>query len=213
MLKNFQEMYSLDISKDVQKKPTFKKENGKLKKMPEKYWLDYLEWATVLFLLHKNGAESVQFGARCNNDGYPAFFDQNGINPFVKVWVRIDGVEYEMAYPVINGNQVNSTPNQATIHNAQQRAFVKCVAINTGLGLKLWQKEESQLPGPETDDYDKLKALNDEVIYLFAEAVKKLGDADAVHEQIGTTKTTMNNLIKGDDISSKKAMIEQLKSI
>ncbi len=175
MLKKFKELYALDIKSEVKKKPTFYKgADGKLVKNPDSKSLDYLEWATVITLLYDNGAEDVQFGCNKNSEGYPAFYNKNS-NPFVSVWVHIDDITYTIDYPVIDGNKVDKDPNQMTIHKAQQRAFVKCVAINTGLGLKLWQKEEStfdslgtvereqkQLPEllPETEKWvEAIKAL------------------------------------------------------
>jgi hypothetical protein len=140
-LKTFKEMYELEISSYTQKKPTFKKNaQGKLERTSKDKWLEYIEWATVIFLLYENGAESVTYGFERDNN-YPAFYHKDR-NPFVMVWVKIDDKQFALDYPVIDGNKVNATPDQMGIHRAQQRAFVKCVAINTGLGLKLWQKEE-----------------------------------------------------------------------
>jgi hypothetical protein len=58
----------------------------------------------------------------------------------VRVEVTIDGKKYSLSYPVMNGiNPVrDNLMNQNAVHKAQMRAFVKCVAINTGLGFKLW---------------------------------------------------------------------------
>ncbi len=138
MLRTFKELYSVDLTKYVSKKPTFKRENGKLIKLPEKYWLDYIEWSTVVFLLYENGAESVTF----DNELFP---DGSLIkNNFIKVKVVIDGKIYQLHYPIIKGNISLKEPEQLDIHTATMRAFVKCVAINTGLGLKLWQKEEKE---------------------------------------------------------------------
>lgn len=151
-LKSFKEIYALDISGYVQKKPTFKKEGGKSVKLPEKYWLDYIEWATALTLLYENGAEKVEYEFLKNNEGYPAFF-HNGQQPFIFVSLKIDAKSYlPFSYPVINGNRVDSTPNQLVIGNAQQRGLVKCIAVNTGLGLKLWQKEESKMDTMPIED-------------------------------------------------------------
>lgn len=141
-LKSFKELYSLDISKEIKKKPTFKREKGgTLITLPKDKWLDYLEWATVLVLLYDNGADKVTYYCDRNENNYPAFFKDNS-KPFVRVHVIIDDREYIQDYPVIDGNKVDDSPNQLIIHKAQQRAFVKCIAVNTGLGLKLWQKEE-----------------------------------------------------------------------
>lgn len=163
MLKPFIKLYSLNINKYVKKKPTFKKnEKGKLEKMPEKFWLDYLEWATVITLLYENGAEKVIPEFETNDNGYPCFFDCNNNNPFVKVKVTIDDNIYTYHYPVINGNKVEQSPNQMNIHKAQQRGLVKCIAINTGLGLKLWQKEEQifdETPSVNDDNPNNLPEL------------------------------------------------------
>lgn len=153
-MKSFKQLYNFDVSKYVQKKPTFKKVNGKLEKMPEKYWLKYIEWSTAIFLLYENGASKVTHEFVCNDKGYPAFFDESGNNPFVKVKLIVDEDEYNYQYPVINGNIVDGNPNQMAIHRAQQRALVKCIAVNTGLGLSLWQKEEQH--------YDEVEVVNDE---------------------------------------------------
>lgn len=161
MLKNFKELYKLDINQYIKKKPTFKKENGKSVKLDKKYWLDYLEWATVLILLYDNGATKVIPEFETNENGYPAFFN-NGKHPFVKIKITIDDNIYYYHYPVINGNKINESPNQFDIHKAQQRGLVKCIAINTGLGLKLWQKEEQnfdEIPEINNDNPNNLPEL------------------------------------------------------
>lgn len=173
-LKLFKELYKVDIKDEVKKKPTFyKNDAGKPQKNPESKWLDYLEWSTVLVLLYEHGAESVTFGCNKNSDGYPAFY-KDGVNPFITIWVIIDGNKYELDYPVIDGNQVDASPNQMKIHKAQQRGFVKCVAINTGLGLKLWQKEESNFDSiPEIESHSKLPELKPDSP-KWIEAIKSL---------------------------------------
>ena len=142
-MKTFKEMYELDLS-------SYTKKMGKT-------GLEYLEWATVITLLYQNGAEKVQFLPVDNPDGYPAFFDTNGNNPFVKVRVVVDKAMYEGTYPVIKGMRNVDSPNQLAIHVAHQRAFVKTVAINTGLGLKLWQKEEMQMMEDRAEMTEKQK--------------------------------------------------------
>lgn len=66
----------------------------------------------------------------------------------------IDDKEYEMQTPVMNGaNPVkDNSMSQQRVWNSMCRAFVKCVAIHTGLGFNLWLKEEynkleAQIPG------------------------------------------------------------------
>lgn len=63
----------------------------------------------------------------------------DGRAPFVRVYVEVDGDRRELDYPVIDGARDISMDKlvQSDIHNATQRGFVKCVAINWGLGLSV----------------------------------------------------------------------------
>lgn len=136
MLRNFTELYSIDLSKYVRKKPTFFKDaNGKMQKNQESKWLDYIEWATILTLLYKEGAEFVTFTSTLSKTK-PATLE---------IIVCIDNRTFKCDYPIIDGSTVIASPNQMQIHRAEARGFVKCVAIHTGLGLSLWQKEETIL--------------------------------------------------------------------
>ena len=156
-LKPFKELYKIDLKNHLRQKPTFQKnkETGKLENRDKKYWLDYIEWATVIVLLYDNGAEKVIPEFETDANGYPAFFYRDK-NPFIKVKLTIDDNVYHYHYPVIDGNRVDEVPNQMAIHKAQQRGLVKCVAINTGLGLSLWQKEESNFDDiPPVSDHNK----------------------------------------------------------
>ena len=148
-LKTWKEMFDLDISQYV------KKRDG----------ADYLPWSTCLMLLYENGAEKVSFRPLSNEFGSSLFFteheftDKNGgVNRCyeVRVEVVIDGGSFFISYPVMNGiNPVRDKGmNQNAVHKAQMRAFVKCVAINTGLGFKLWM-DDSDL------DTDSRQTLDD----------------------------------------------------
>lgn len=194
-LKKFKDLYKVDLSKKTQKKPTFykDKQTGKIKMASKDKHLDYIEWATVITLLYENGAESVTFGSYHNDSGYPAFFN-DGANPFVKIWVEIDGKRYELDYPVIDGNKSEKTPDQLTIHKAQQRGMVKCVAINTGLGLSLWQKEEQTFDSlkidsgnskePQKEREQKTKPSLDIGSALYKSAAKKIKEGKTTFERI-----------------------------
>jgi hypothetical protein len=61
----------------------------------------------------------------------------------VLVSVEIDENRYLISYPVMNGIAPvkDNLMNQNAVHKAQMRAFVKCVAINTGLGFDLWRDD------------------------------------------------------------------------
>ena len=142
-LKSWKEMYELDISQ-------YEKTRDGAK---------YLPWSTCLKLLYENGAEKVVIIPQTTDAGSSLFMsnqtftDKNGgVNRCyeVLVEVRIDAERYIISYPVMNGiNPVRDKGmNQNAVHKAQMRAFVKCVAINTGLGFKLWM-DESDI---ESDD-------------------------------------------------------------
>ena len=148
MLKSWNEMRALDISKYVKQRDK----------------ADYLPWASCLKLLYENGAERVKFDTLSNENGSSLFMsdqtftDKNGGTNRcyeVRVVVEIDGSQYMLAYPVMNGiNAVrDNLMNQNAVHKAQMRAFVKCVAINTGLGFDLWL-DDSDI---ETDSEDLSK--------------------------------------------------------
>lgn len=136
-MKSFKELYKHNFGKELKKKPTFYKDkDGKMQKTSEDKWLSYVEWATVLVALYNIGEAK---GVTYSSDMHPT--KKNTL----KICLNIDGVDYFSDYPIIDGNSIISDPNQMQIHKAELRGFVKCVAIHTGLGLSLWQKEESHL--------------------------------------------------------------------
>lgn len=63
-----------------------------------------------------------------------------------RIKVVIDDSEYIMQSPVMNGSNPvkDNSMSQQRVWNSMCRSFVKCVAINTGLGFDLWLKEEMQ---------------------------------------------------------------------
>lgn len=143
-IKPFSELVSLDLSGSTSKKPIYKrdKSTGEYKEVGK---LDYLNWADCLALLYANGAGRVLFGNVRSSADHPVFLLGGNI-PFVRVYVDVDGDRRELDYPVIDGsNDVTMDKlRQSDVHNATQRGFVKCVAINWGLGLSLWQREEKE---------------------------------------------------------------------
>ena len=205
-------MVNLDLSNYIKKKPTFYKDaSGKSKKLPEDKWLDYLEWANVIVLLYQNGAEDVSYGSEKNENGYPSFFNPKGECPFVRVWVKIDDKKYEIDYPVISGSSVKANPLQSTIHVAQQRAFVKCVAINTGLGLSCWLKDEENSAAPEAEkEVSDKKKHSQELVSAFSKLVKRSGSADGAHVLLGTNKLMLQKLCNSSDNQSKISRVEEI---
>ena len=168
MLKSWNEMRKLDISKYV------KKRDG----------ADYLPWADCLKLLYDNGAEKVEILPEKGVNGSSLFMseqtftDKNGITNRcyeVRIVVNIDGKIYGISYPVMNGvNPVkDNSMNQNSVHKAQMRAFVKCVAINTGLGFDLW-RDDSDIEN-DTEDLSKhnLWSIKERMQIAYTNAIKK----------------------------------------
>lgn len=135
-LKTFKEMEKIDISQYL------KKRDG----------ADYLPWGRCKQLLHDNGAEKVTFEPLCNDKGSTlfmsdiAFTDKNGVANRcyeVRVKVTIDDLVFIQNYPVLNGNNPvkDNSMSQLRVNNAIARAFVKGVAIHTGLGFEMWLED------------------------------------------------------------------------
>lgn len=143
MIKKFNEMYAIDVlpfcdeRKDGQSNVT------------------YLNWAMCKKLLHDNGAEVVYFEPLTNASGSTLFMSDKEFRDKadvvnrcyeVRVKIVIDDLVFTQNYPLLNGvNPVkDNSMNQLRLANAQARAFVKGVAVRTGLGFQLWcQNDET----------------------------------------------------------------------
>ena len=145
MLKPYHEMVQVDVLPRCDYREA-KDDNGKKIKVP------YLNWATCKSMLHENGAETVYFTPLKTLEGSYLFTSANVANKdgrktgcwFVSVEVHIDDLVFTMDMPLMNGSLVvyEDTLNQLRISNAHARAFVKGVAIHTGLGFNLWTTEK-----------------------------------------------------------------------
>lgn len=151
MIKPYDEMRKIDVS------PYCEKRDG----------LSYLNWAKCVDLLHKNGAQKVYWDPIPNEKtggslrmSDTVFTDSKGnTNRCYETRIRvvIDNLVFEMQTPVMNGaNPVkDNSMSQMRVWNSMCRAFVKGVAIHTGLGFDLWLKEEFNELGaniPETSE-------------------------------------------------------------
>ena len=148
MLKSFNEMRKIDVT------PYIKQRDG----------ADYLPWATVVDLLHENGAEKVWYQPLFNENGSSLFMseqtftDKSGnVNRCyeVRIEVTVDDDTFIYSYPLLNGiNPVkDNSLNQNVVFKAMARAFVKAIAIRYGLGFSLWSKDE--LDSQEEEDLYK----------------------------------------------------------
>ncbi len=212
MIKKFKDLYELDVKKYIKKRPIMKKAGDKWVVDESKEGLDYIEWSVVLRLLYENGAEKVRYGTTYNQEGHPLFTLEGGAAPYLRIWVEIDGDKVEMPYPLINGQSKGYSDNQFHINTAIQRGFVKVVAINWGLGLSLWEKEEQLINEDPIDtmNIELNENLNNYITKLFNNAIKKLGDANDVHSELGTTKKSLSDLYKGDNSIKKQDIVDKL---
>ena len=204
MLKSWNEMRSLDIAKYVKQRDK----------------ADYLPWASCLKLLYENGAENVRIRTLTDANGSSLFMsdqtftDKNGgVNRCyeVRLEVVVDGSTYGISYPVMNGiNPVrDNLMNQNAVHKAQMRAFVKCVAINTGLGFDLWL-DDSDL-ADDSDDLSKhnIYAIRERMQQTYTKLVKRGLSTSEIAKMMGTSEQTVQYYLNGifDEINRfEKAM-------
>ena len=155
MIKSFNELSKVEVK--ATKKPTFKWSKAKqdFEKVGE---LDVVSWVDCLKVLYENGAEKVIFENVLNEKGGLLFVDENK-SISIKVFVEIDGDRREIFYPVINGSSDIKADkvSQSDIYNAKQRAFVKCVAVNWGLGISFWERENpDEVEAPQKESIEEL---------------------------------------------------------
>ena len=170
---------------------------------------EYLPWDKCLLLLYENGADKVEFIPLFAQNGHSVFIqssaDVAGIQPGdgkrakdpfcpeVHVKVVIDDKSGVFSYPVINGSEVITMPkiNQQLVNTARQRAFVKGTAILTGLGLKLWEKDEDESPKTNKEAHDVQVCAN-RIKEKYAEAVKRVGSERDLLRQIKVGGNTLS---------------------
>lgn len=168
-LKPFNELVKVDVLPYCDTRAA-KDESGKTIKVP------YLSWAKCAKLLHDNGAESVWYAPCQCPETKSYLWPQHTVTNskgrttecwFVRVEIHIDDVNFAYDMPLLNGSLVvyEDTLNQLRINNALARAFVKGVAVRTGLGFDLWAEGDTD---DGTDD------LSRHSIYAIKERLERL---------------------------------------
>ena len=185
MLKSYAEMRKVDVS------PFTEKRDGN----------DYLNWAMCKELLHQNGAEVVYFEP-CTNPANGSslfmsdqvFVDGKGNSNRcyeVRVHIVIDDLEFDAQFPLMNGSNPvkDNSMSQQRVWNAQTRAFVKGVAIRTGLGFDLWLKNDIEGKSTE-DDLSKhsLFAIKERMQQTYTRAIKKKMSTKDIAEALMMTE-------------------------
>ena len=157
MLKPYSEMRKIDVM------PWVEQRDGN----------NYLNWAKCVELLHQNGAEVVYFEPCVNANGSSLFMsdqvfeDKHGVTNRcyeVRVHIVIDDLEFDAQFPLMNGSNPvkDNSMSQQRVWNAQTRAFVKGVALRTGLGFGLWLDSVEDMQPPEEDlNKHSLKAIKE----------------------------------------------------
>ena len=181
MLKTYAELSALDVTPYVDKRKG-KDDSGKTIEIP------YLNWAMCTKLLHDNGAESVYFTPVKAPNGSFVFVSAEVENKdgrkcgcyFVAVEIHIDDKVFTMDMPLMNGSNVvyADTLNQLRISNAHARAFVKGVAIHTGLGFSLWLKDSDTEPPMENPDNHSIFVIKERVERLITQKMQKMTEAE-----------------------------------
>lgn len=154
MIKSYAEMRKIDVKPYCEEREA-RDDKGKTIKVL------YLNWARCKELLHANGAEKVWFEPCTNANGSSLFMadkefvDKNGVVNRcyeVRVKITIDDDVFEAQFPLMNGSNPvkDNSLTQQRVWNAQTRAFVKGVAMHTGLGFELW-----------LDDYEAISQEED----------------------------------------------------
>lgn len=190
-LKPFDELYKLDVTKYCDMREA-KDDNGK------KILVPYLNWAKCVELLHENGAQVVYYKPLKDDNGSYVFVsrevtDKNGRKTgcyFVSVEIHIDDLEFTMDMPLLNGTYVvyDDTLNQLRISNCHARAFVKGVALRTGLGFKLWVNDKDTDQATDDLSAHNINAIKQRVEQLLTVKLQKGLDMDDIYSALGISK-------------------------
>lgn len=204
MIKNFNELSKVEVP--ITKKPIFKFNKAK-QKLEEDGSLDTISWVDCLQALYDNGAEKVTFENIPNADGGLLYKDDNGCM-HIHIYVDIDGDRRDIYYPLIDGTKVVSADKvtQSDIYNAKQRAFVKCVALNWGLGINIWKKSDNEEQVEKATPDPLSKVFRN----LVNAQVKQLGGIPQLVAEIERTSGVIVNDKKIKELISTAETIEKI---
>lgn len=197
-LKSFDEMRAIDVLPYCEHRRA-KDDNGKEIMVP------YLNWARCKQLLHENGAGVVYFDPVTGADGSSLIrSDVVAVDKWgaenrcyeVRVRIVIDDLVFEMQTPLLNGSLVvtDKTLNQLRVGNAQARAFVKGVAIRTGLGFDLWLKDPVEKTGMREEPEDGY-SIKERLRKKANEAARRAGGARALKAATGFSDADVRTIL------------------
>lgn len=192
MLKSYDELRKIDVSQYTE----------------ERDGADYLNWAKVVDLLHKYGAEKVYFEPVVNEYTGSSLFmteqtfkdSKENTNRVYETAVKIviDDLEFIQRGPVMNGSNPvkDNSMSQQRLWNCQTRLFVKGVAIRTGLGFDLWIKDEENDEKNNWEDdltKHKLGAIQQRLEQLVTRKTKEGLPIPKISENLGITEEEFRN--------------------
>ena len=199
-LKPFSELVKIDVTPFCDKREA-KDDKGKKIEVP------YLNWAKCVELLHDHGAEVVYFTPLKDANGSYLFTSREVENKdgrktgcyFVSVEIHIDDLVFTMDAPLMNGSLVvwDDTLNQLRIANCHARAFVKGVAIRTGLGFKLWSDDKDTDSAPDDLSGHNINAIKQRVEQLLTTKLQNGLDMDDVYGALGISKKRFDLIMAG----------------
>lgn len=202
MLKPYSELVKIDVLPYCDKREA-KDDKGRKVQVP------YLNWATCKNLLHENGAESVYFVPIKAPNGSYLFMSAEVENKdgrrtgcwFVSVEIHIDDRTFTMDMPLMNGSLVvyEDTLNQLRIANAHARAFVKGVAIHTGLGFSLWCTDKDTEPDPDDLSGHSIIAIKRRIETELTAKMQRGMDMDDILSTLRINRRQFDNTMKAID--------------
>lgn len=192
MIKPYAEMRKIDVTPYCEMREA-KDNKG------QKIQVPYLNWAKCIDLLYQNGAEKVFFEPVVLANGSSLimsdaeFKDKDGIRNKcyeVRVRITIDDLVFESQFPLMNGSNPvkDNSLTQQRVWNAQTRAFVKGVAMRTGLGFDLWIKDDTGMEQDEDLNAHKLFKIKERMQTLYTNLIKKGMSTKEIAEKLGKTE-------------------------
>lgn len=197
-LKSFKELYEIDVQPYCEQREA-KDDKGNKIKVP------YLNWARCKQLLHENGAQVVYFEPCVNEQGSSLFMsdavftDKNGITNRcyeVRVKIVIDDLQFEAQFPLMNGSNPvkDNSLTQQRLWNAQTRAFVKGVAMRTGLGFSLWLNDYEAQENEDDLSKHSLAAIQKRFQEEYTEKLKKHMSVEDIAKGLNKTEDEVKTI-------------------
>ena len=191
-IKPYEEMRKINVLPYCEMREA-KDDKGKTIKVP------YLNWAKCIDLLYENGAKKVFFEPVTLPNGSSLimsdaeFEDKNGVKNRcyeVRVRITIDDLVFESQFPLMNGSNPvkDNSLTQQRVWNAQTRAFVKGVALRTGLGFELWLNDDTGKEQEEDLNSHKIMKIKERMQQAYTKAIKKKMSTKDIADAIGMTE-------------------------